>query len=72
MLLRMALCGISLFLLTVPVRLDDWHRGTLIGLAVLYNPVIPVRLRDKDLWVMLNFASVTLFWYTVYRKRRAQ
>jgi hypothetical protein len=71
MLLRMGLCGVSLFLLSVPVRLEDWHRWALIGSAVMYNPVIPVRLGDKDLWIVLNFASVILFWFTVYRERRA-
>jgi hypothetical protein len=50
--------------------LEDWHRWTLVGSAVVYNPVIPVRLGDKDLWIVLNFASVILFWYTVYCERR--
>jgi hypothetical protein len=71
MLLRLVLCGVSLFLLSVQVRLEDWHRWALIGSAVLYNPVIPVRLGDKQLWIALNVASVGLFWFTVYRERRA-
>lgn len=57
MLLRLVLCGVSLFLLSVRVRLDDWHRWALIGSAVLFNPVIPVRLGDKDVWIVLNFAE---------------
>jgi len=43
----------------------------LVGSAVVYNPVLPVRLGDKDVWIVLNFGSVFLFWYTVYRERRA-
>lgn len=32
-----------------------------MGSAVLYNPIIPVRLGDKDLWILLNFATLGLF-----------
>jgi hypothetical protein len=71
MLLRLVLCCVSLFLLSVPVRLEAWHRWALVGSAVVYNPVLPVRLGDKDVWIVLNFASLILLWYTVYRERCA-
>jgi hypothetical protein len=48
MLLRLVLCGVSLFLLSVRVRLDDWHRRALIGSAILYNLVLPVRLDRSE------------------------
>jgi hypothetical protein len=51
MLLRLFLCGVSLFFLFgAKLVLEDWHRWTLGGLAVLYNPVLPIRLGDKGLW----------------------
>jgi hypothetical protein len=63
MLLRLLLCGVSLFLLFgAHLPLEDWHRWTLGGFAVLYNPVVPIRLGEKALWVALNVATVLFFW----------
>ena len=32
-------------------------------LAILYNPIIPIRLGDKTIWSVLNFITLaTLFW----------
>ncbi len=63
MLLRLGLCGGSLFLLLgANLVLQDWHRWALGSFAVLYNPVLPVRLGEKVIWVILNIATVVLFW----------
>ena len=70
-LLRLLLCGVSLFLLTGDKsRLQDWHRWLLIGLAVLYNPVIPVELRDRGLWSAVNVATLVVFWIVSLREVR--
>jgi hypothetical protein len=29
--------------------------------ALLYNPVFPVYLRDKDLWTVINFITIVIF-----------
>ena len=34
----------------------------MIGLAILYNPLLPVHLRDKDLWTTWNTISGIAFW----------
>lgn len=71
MLLRLVLCGISLFLLLgANLVLEDWHRWTLGGLAVLYNPIFPVRLGEKGIWIVLNIITVVLFWMIQARQRR--
>jgi len=58
MLLRLVLCGISLFLLFgANLVLRDWHGWALGGFAVLYNPLLPVRLGEKAIWVGLNIAT---------------
>ena len=62
-LLRLALCALSLFLLFGAHRkLVDWHQWALGASAAVYNPFIPVHLGTKDLWVLLNIATVILFW----------
>jgi len=62
-LLRLAVCGFSAYLLfgTDSVK-PEWQRWTLGATAVLYNPVLPVRIGDKAIWIVLNIATVSLFW----------
>ena len=63
MLLRLLLCGVGLFfLLGVKLRLQNWQRWALGGLAVLYNPLWPIRLGEKGIWEVVNVATVVLFW----------
>jgi hypothetical protein len=72
-LLRLFLCGASLFYLTVPAaQLTDAHKALLIGFAILYNPIVPVYLRDKSLWIVLNFATVGYFAWINGRGRWAR
>ena len=63
MLLRLFLCGISLFIgFGANLALEDWHRWLLVGIAVLYNPLLPIQLGDKGLWEILNVATIVVFW----------
>jgi len=39
------------------------HRFALGGLAVLYNPLAPVHLGSKGLWIAVNIATVAYFWF---------
>lgn len=41
--------------------------AALVGVALLYNPIIPVQLGDKFIWTVVNAASV----YLLYRAKRA-
>ena len=46
--LRLFLCGLSLFLLAgAHLTLPDWQRWALGGFAVLYNPIVPIRIGER-------------------------
>lgn len=36
-------------------------------LAVLYNPILPVHLGSKGLWVIINLTTVVLFWVGLFQ-----
>ena len=38
------------------------EKWILVGLAVLYNPLVPVELGNKTLWTIVNVATVVYFW----------
>jgi hypothetical protein len=50
------------------LRLDDWERWSLGAAATLYNPIVPIRLGDKGLWIIANVATLALFWIVVARR----
>jgi hypothetical protein len=62
MLLRLFLCGISLYFLTRPRGVRDGEKWVLVGLVVLYNPLVPIELGSKPLWSVVNVATVVWFW----------
>jgi hypothetical protein len=62
MLLRLFLCGVSLYFLTRPHGVRDGEKWVLAGLVVLYNPIVPVELGSKPLWSIANVATVVWFW----------
>ena len=69
-LLRLFLCGTSLFFwLGNKIVFDDWHRWILAATAVLYNPVVPIRIGEKGIWEILNVATVILFWVIFARQK---
>ena len=67
-LLRLFLCGVSLYFLTRP-RVRDVEKWVLGGLVVLYNPIFPIELGSKPLWSVINIATVLWFW-TMNRRTR--
>lgn len=60
-LLRLFLCGLSLYFLTRPTvrEAEKWVLG---GLVLLYNPIAPIGLGSKAVWSAINIASVVWFW----------
>jgi hypothetical protein len=62
MLLRLFLCGVSLYFLTRPRGIRDGEKWVLAGLVVLYNPLVPIELGNKVLWSVVNIATVVWFW----------
>jgi hypothetical protein len=67
MLLRLFFCGMSLFYLTRPVGVRESEKWVLVGLVVLYNPVVPVELGNKVLWTIVNLGTV--IYLTVLNRR---
>lgn len=61
MLVRLFFCGVSLFYLTRPTGVREGEKWVLVGLAVLYNPLVPVELGNKTLWTIVNVATVAYF-----------
>jgi len=62
MLLRLFLCGVSLYFLTRPRGVRDAEKWVLTGLVVLYNPIVPIEFGSKLLWNIVNIATVIWFW----------
>ena len=40
------------------------------ALAVTYNPVLPLKLGNKDVWTAVNVVSLILFWSGAFTLRR--
>jgi hypothetical protein len=69
MALRVLVCASAAFLFYRHTKrwqnqLDGW-KWLLLGVAILYNPVIPIHL-PKEAWVGINIATAILF----YRHRQ--
>jgi len=62
MLLRLFFCGVSLYYMTRRSGVRDTDKWVLAGLAVLYNPLVPVELGSKPLWSIVNVGTVVYFW----------
>jgi hypothetical protein len=61
-LLRIFLCGLSLYFLTRPTGMRDVEKWVLAGLVLLYNPIAPVEVGSKPLCSIINIATVVWFW----------
>ena len=69
-LLRFVVCGFATYFAFTAHRLGDdrWARPIMAAnlvLALLYNPFLPVHLGDKDVWTVVNLATVAAFTATV-------
>jgi Family of unknown function (DUF6804) len=67
MLLRLFLCGVCFYCLTVLPRVRDGEKWILTGLVVLYNPVFPIELGSKPFWSIINVGTVIWLWF-LYRR----
>jgi len=68
MLLRIVLCIAAVIGVkrASEARQNNWVWVYAI-LAVLYNPVLPVHLGDKDVWVGVNVVTVVIFWVGLFK-----
>lgn len=68
--LRVVVCIVLYFFFQVllPERQTRrWWFILIIGLFILYNPVIPVRIGEKPVWMLINAATL----YGLFRLRMA-
>lgn len=71
MVLRAVMCiaGAYGFSLSLQRHSDKWM--WVYGVVtVLYNPVFPVHLGSKELWIFLNLATLGMFWAAFRQSRR--
>ena len=70
MLIRVVTCGAAAWF---AFELQDTDQpGTvfgLIGMAILYNPVLPVHLGDKGIWAVVNLLTLVFLWKVTARSR---
>ena len=69
MLLRLFLCILCIYFLSTVAGVRDGEKWVLVGLALLYNPIVPVELGSKPLWSIINVGTVAWFW--MLRRRTA-
>ena len=58
---RLFLCGLSLYFL-MRLRVRESEKWVLAGLALLYNPIVPIGLGSKAVWSIINIATVAWLW----------
>ena len=63
-LLRLSTCAVCVFS-AVKFKLE-WAKWVFGVLAVLYNPVWPVHLDDKEVWTVANVATALFMWTALY------
>ena len=63
-LLRLCLCGAAVAVIFLAYdSLNEVSRWLFGAIAVLYNPIIPIYLGDKSVWIVLNVITVLVFWF---------
>jgi len=60
MLARIFFCGLCLFFLARPAGVRDIEKWVLAGLAVLYNPLVPVDF-GRAVWVVASVSTAAYF-----------
>ncbi len=62
MLLRTVLCAVAAYAAFLQSNRASGLFWVLLALAVLYNPLIPVYLGQKQIWIIVNFATLAVLW----------
>ncbi len=69
-LVRILLCGVSLYYVSQPTGVSDGEKWLLVALAILHNPIAPVALDDTRVWAVANIGTVACFWVVHWRAMR--
>lgn len=70
MLLRVITCATCVY--SAVKFKTEWTRWIFGVFAVLYNPVLPVHLGDKDLWSIINLATIIYMWVAIFKESKQQ
>lgn len=69
-LLRLFTSGVCLY--SAVKFKTEWAKWIFGGLAVLYNPVLPIHLGDKDAWTVINLITIIYMWAALYFENKAK
>lgn len=70
MLLRLFTSGVCLY--SAVKFKTEWAKWIFGGLAVLYNPVLPIHLGDKDAWTVINLITIIYMWAALYFENKSK
>ena len=70
MLLRVITCATCVY--SAVKFKTEWTKWIFGVFAVLYNPVLPVHLGDKDLWSTINFTTAAYMWVALFAEIKLQ
>jgi len=60
---RLIVCGCALYFLYDFFKKQNKKNMWLFGfIAVLYNPIVPIYLYEKFLWIIVNILTIYLFY----------
>ena len=59
---RLVVCGCSIYF-AISSNAKDQHVFVWVfgALAVLYNPILPIHLYEKELWMIVNLVTAAIF-----------
>ena len=61
-LLRLVVCGCLIYFAYQRYQKQDMTFVWIFGfLAILYNPIIPVHLYEKEIWMVVNIITAIIF-----------
>ena len=69
-LLRFLLCGVAVWLLSETTSGPDVIRWLLVGIAILFNPIVPIELGRGAIWAIAHIGAVAYFWVLIRRIAR--
>jgi len=58
---RLIICALAIYGATLLKERNEGLFWTMVGLAILYNPIIPIHLYEKSLWFAINIATLAVF-----------
>ncbi len=59
---RLVVCICAVFFLSQLYKINERTSVFIfVGIAILYNPIFPIHLGDKSIWIVVNIITAILF-----------